>query len=136
MPGTPLSVAARIRVVPTGTSTGWGLPSWETKFTRGMSGPPGSAQGRDVAVAAAQFAQDGLAVLADGGNAVHAVLEGVVRARRQQRGKLACRRDYRAEALAREQLRMVPQVAHFVHACVGDLRFFQAGDHLFGGQLA
>ena len=38
MPGTPWSVAARISVVPAGTSTSWRSPAKVTKVTRGMVG--------------------------------------------------------------------------------------------------
>ena len=37
MPGTPWSVAARISVVPAGTSTTWCSPEKVTKVTRGMA---------------------------------------------------------------------------------------------------
>ena len=66
-------------------------------------------------------------------NRVHAIVEGVVAAGRQQRRDLADRRAHIAPALACPQLRVRPQARHVVHAGVGDLRFVQPRLHLLGG---
>ncbi|CAM2153002.1 hypothetical protein PT2222_20033 [Paraburkholderia tropica] len=78
----------------------------------------------------AEFVQDGVGVLAERGHGVHARRVRERDAGRQQRGHRARGRLHLRPAFARGELCVLPHGLHVVDVCIGDLRGFEALDHV------
>ena len=91
-------------------------------------------QARDRGCVPTQLAEDLIGMLTERRHCIHARGEGIQSSRWQQgRNRPGWRRDL-GPALACRELRVLPDIVHVVHVCVGDLRGVEPGNHFLAAE--